>query len=581
MKRQYFCGWLVALVMLVPVSVMAKDDRYGCCSKPVCHKDKPYKGDGGKFDYIIVGFGSAGAILARRLSDGNKNSVLVLEAGPNNMEDPATLNPNPFGNFADLLKITFNPDFASGYPIPVPNTFTGITYSEGRGWGGSAATNYVADVRGVPADYDAWAADSGNAQWLYSNLLLKMKLLETYTPNMTVANPAQRGFGGPISVTQTLPVDTNPLAMAIASETGSPFVTDYNDATLSNVNTNSLQTFATPGSMSRRSFSAFEFMTIGQIMDEKGRGLNGRKVRVKGNAVVARILFKGNTAKGVEYLRNKPSKKNEQCKQVYAKKQVILCAGSINSPKICVMSGVGPAAMVNDIGVKLVVDSPHMGQNLQNHYGPTAVVTNGTPAAGSLQAFINASPFMPADDVRRVQILAGNVPGGITTLVGFMLHPLSRGSIEVVSKDPLISAKVNLNVYDPATGQDDFTVPGTDAYITVSYLKLVQDIAMAAGEIVLFPAPSQYAGGDAALYQAATSPSALTIASHITGTARMGTDISNSAVDGNLYVHGTRHLMIADNSVASRIISGNTCWQAYMIGLVAVESLGLSVPPVL
>jgi choline dehydrogenase len=546
-------------------------------------KSKPYKGNQQCFDYIIVGFGSAGAILARKLSDDFQTSVLVLEAGPNNMLDPSTLDPNIFVNFSDFIKISYNPAFAATYPIPVPRSLTALAYSEGREWGGSAAHNYLQAVRGVPSDYNQWGFNSNNAQWFYPNVLPLMKAVETYTPNGTIANPTQRGFNGPIAITQNPPISSNPLAIATATVTGAPFISDYNDATLPNVGTAAVQQFVTAGQDSRRSFSAYEFMTIGEIMNEKGEGLDGRKVRVKGNAVVSRILFDcNNVATGVQYLRKRDGNPSEQIKNVYAREKIILCAGGINTPKLLILSGVGPAEMINGLGIKLVVDSPNVGQNLQNQYGPAAIMTNRTPIpGGQFASFIDERPYMPADEVRRLQIAGLDIGNGLAQMIGFMLQPSSRGSVEVVVNDPLTPPLVNLNMYDPATGQDNFTVPGTDAYLTVSYYKIVQAIAAAAGETVIYPSPGQFASGDAALFQAALSPAALTVASHIVGTARMGTSIANGVVNGNLHVFGTKNLMIADVSVENPITSGNTCLGAYVIGLVAAQILGVPTPPAL
>lgn len=564
MKIRFSYPLLLALVTLLPSASFAKSK-------------KPFKGNQKCFDYIIVGFGSAGAILARQLSNDFNTSVLVIEAGPNNMEDPATLNPNIFASFEDLLKVTYNPNFAATYPYPFPNSFAAGTYSEGREWGGSAAHNYLLTVRGLPEDYNAWGIDSANGRWFYPNLLPFMKALETYTPNGTIANPAQRGFSGPIFVTQTPPIDNNAFNIALSEITGSPFVSDYNDSTLSSVSVAADQVFVTPGQDSVRSFSASEFDTIGEIIDEKGRGLDGRKLRVRGNSVVSHLLIDNcNRVTGVQYLSNRANNPNEMVKNVYATQKVILCAGSIHSPAICIRSGIGPVDMVNAIGVDLVVDSPHMGQNLQNHYGPTLIVTDTTPS-GPVTPFIDARPYMPADGARRIQILGGSQPGGIRALLGFMLHPISRGSIEVVSKDPLVDIKLNLNMFNPAQGQNDFNVVGTDAYIAVSYYKIMKAVADAAGEFVIYPTLDQYAAGDAALFQAAISPASLAAESHATGTARMGTDISNGAVDGDLHVFGVRNLMIADNSVPTRITGGNTCWQAYMVGVQAAEILGVSI----
>lgn len=541
----------------------------------IISKHKPYEGNEKEFDYIIVGFGAAGAVLARKLSDGNKNSVLVLEAGENNVLNPMTLSPQPFIFDQTLV---YDPSFAAIYPILTP---TGaIIYSEGREWGGGAAHNDLQTVRPIPADANAWAASSQNNQWLYRNILPLMKALEKYTPDGTVANPTQRGSFGPISVTQNAPIDTDEFAIAIADVTGAPLVSDYNNALLSNVSTGAVQQFVTSGENNRRSFSAFDFTPIGQVIDNEGRGLNGRKLRIMGNAVVARILFDGNKAIGVQYLRNCADKKSEQIKKVYARKKVILSAGAINSPKILMLSGVGDKTTLQNLGIDVVLHNPHVGANLENQYGVLAHLEDIEMVrhipGGSILSFINAQPYMPADEIRRMQLIGVDTPEE-TMIGGFIVKPKSRGSVTITSKDPLIPAKVSMNMYTDGTYAD----VGSDAYLTVSFFKIVQDIAAAADHTVIYPTPEQYAAGDEALFAAGLNPSSLVITYHNIGTTRMGTSRENSVVDGNLQVHGIKNLMIADIGVLPESPSGNPCYSAYVVALIAAQVLGIATPPIL
>ena len=155
MKRRFFYELLATLLLLVPANGMAEDNRYGCCQKPGSDKDKPYEGNEDKFDYIILGFGAAGAILARKLSDCNKKSVLVLELGENHNDDPIVLSPN-IGPVLNTL--TYSPVYALNYTLLSP-TGTGGTaiYSQGRAWGGGAAHHYLVAVHGTPDIYDDWA----------------------------------------------------------------------------------------------------------------------------------------------------------------------------------------------------------------------------------------------------------------------------------------------------------------------------------------------------------------------------------------------------------------------------------------
>jgi choline dehydrogenase len=405
-----------------------------------------------------------------------------------------------------------------------------------------------------------------------------MRSLEKYTPHDTIANPTQRGFFGPISVTQNPPVDSE-LADAMADVAGAPLVSDYNNALLSNVSTGAVQQFVTAGENNRRSFSAYDFTPIGEIIDNKGRGLNGRKLRVMGNAVVSRILFDGNKAIGVQYLRNHGSKKSEQIKKVYAREKIILCAGAINSPKILMLSGIGDAAMLENLGIDVVVNNPYVGANLQNQYGAIARLEDIEPMrhipGGSILSFIDERPYMPADNIRRMQLIGVDLPEE-TIIAGFLMQPKSRGLVTITSKDPLIPAKIDMNMYTDGTYAD----VGSDAYLVVSFFKIVRDIAAAADHEVVYPTPEQYES-DEALFAAGLNASSLSITYHTVGTTRMGTSLENGVVDGNLNVFGVENLMVADIGIEPIIVSGNTCYSAYIIGLVAAQILGVATPPVL
>jgi len=538
-------------------------------------KKKPYNGNQKCFDYIIIGLGAAGAVLARKLSDDFCTSVLVLEAGENRILTPETLSPNP-EEFETLL--AYDPKYSITYPIIAPAGT--IIYSEGREWGGGAAHNDMQAVRPNPLDANQWGLDSNNAQWFYPNILPLMKALETYTPDGTIADYTQRGCCGPIRLTQNPPVDSDPLAIAIANVAGAPFVSDYNNALLSNVGTGPIQLFVTPGSDSRRSFSAYDFTTIGEVMDEKGRGLDGRKLRVKGNALVTGIIFdtKGcgePKAVGVRYVRSQSSKDSE-IKNVYASKKVILCAGAINTPKLLMLSGIGDGQMLGELGIDVIVDNPNVGAHLENQYGVIATLTDPYQIpGGQISSFIDERPYMPADSVRRMQLIGINVSDEAAILAALILKPGSVGSVTLASRDPLVPARVLMNMYSDG-GVNDV---GSDAYLSVSFFKIAQDIAAAAGQTVLYPSPEQYAAGDDALFGAAVNPASLVIAYHTVGTTRMGTSIANGVVDGNLNVFGVRNLMVADIGALPISPSGNTCYSAYVVALIAAQILGVPTPP--
>jgi choline dehydrogenase len=531
--------------------------------KNVCKKKKK------EFDYIIVGNGTAGAVLARKLSDNFKNSVLVLEAGENFSKDPEVLDPNPFASTQVLNDLTVNPKFAKTYSLPlfVPLQFT--TYSQGRMWGGSSAHNYLLAIRGTPGIYDFWSTFSGNPVWSYNNLLSDMKAIETYTPDGTTPDLQQRGTSGPLFITQTPPVFQDPLAQAIAQATNSPLISDYNDPNEGNIGVSANQNYVTPPPNSIRSFSINAFLPS-SVVSAKGKGKNGRQLRIRSDAQVTQVLFKKRRAIAVEYIH---SKNQEKVLRVYAKKKIILCAGSVSSPALLQRSGIGDAKLLKSLDIPVIVDNPNVGANLQNQYGVQGIIAGSSPLP--IMAFIDESPFMPADGARRFQIIAQNA-GAVTLLFGFLTVPNSRGSLHIVSKNPFIDPVIDLNMFSDGP----VTTPGTDAYLIVSFFKILKNIAAAFGSQVLsppafdYPPPFGPAPNDDRLLADAQSQPFLVPEDHIIGTTRMATSINEGVVDGTLHVFGVKNLMVADLGVAPLNPDGNIAFAGYIIGLEAAKFLG-------
>lgn len=519
-----------------------------------------------QYDYIIVGAGTAGAVIARRLSDDFNISVLVLEAGENLSNNPEVLDPNIFDNFVDL---TFNPKFSLTYPVFLPiGTFQSTTYSAGRMWGGSSAHNYLLNVRGTAGIYDAWAKLSGNEEWNFDHVSQTFLDIETYTGESE--DPDQRGTDGPIFVTQTSPVGGNPFADSLARALKAPLQQDYNVTPQGDVCTSTWQQYVTPGPDSERSFSITGYLPNGSMPDPiltfDGEGLDGRDLRVVSSAAVSRVIFKNNKAVGVEYIL---SPDTEEVLTAYATQKIILCAGAINSTAILQRSGIGDAGLLESLGIPVIFDNPNVGQHLANQYGPNTLMTGNN--SQFLQAMATGFPFFPNDGIRRLQFLF--FPGTLVSGDNFILDTKSRGFVSIVSANPLIYPDVQFNMFSDSDSAKPWKVKGSDAYAAVSICKLIKKIAKESGGEVLQPPPEAFAS-DALLFDYCLGNPGMTITDHITGTCRMAKSPrgkNGGVVDGFLNVFGVENLMVADLGVAPHQPDGNPCFPVYVIGNKAAD----------
>lgn len=352
-------------------------------------------------------------------------------------------------------------------------------------WGGSTNHNHMIGVRCSPALCNEWASASGDPSWSYSNMLPLMKSLEIYTPNGTTANPAQRGVSGPIKLTQQPPVESNAFLTAINTITGTPFVDDYNDFASTSICTSANQQLCTPGSSPVRSSAANDLFLTGVIIDSNGNGLHGRKLKIISSAKVLKFYVEGGKAKKVRYEKYALGEVEIKTAKLDKKGTLILSGGAVQTPKLLFNSGIGPSLELTALGIPVVVDSPNVGKNAKNHYGALAVVTGSVP--GESHTFTNMFPYMPSDNVRRVQNTNFS-QGSFFVAAGCLLNPSSTGTITVNTPDLRDSPRLNMNFFSDGA----VSTPGTDAYLVVSYLKLIKQAATAAGEFVLVPSNDAY-----------------------------------------------------------------------------------------
>ena len=293
------------------------------------------------FDYIVVGAGSAGSVLANRLSADTKYKVLVLEAGREShpwSRIPvgfAKLIENPAANWL----YSSEPDAGTGQRrIPIPR---------GKLLGGSSSINGMVFVRGQSQDYDTWA-QLGNRGWSYREVLPIFRDMESYQGD---ADDDYRGRGGPLKVTESN--ESGPIYDALikaAAEVGIKYTKDYNGAAQDGIG----MTQATIRN-GRRMSTAFCYL-------DPARGRSN--LSIQANALTEYLLLEGKRCVGVRYTVN------GQQKEARANREVIISAGSINSPQLLELSGIGRPELLQDLGMEVRHELKGVGENLRDHYSP-------------------------------------------------------------------------------------------------------------------------------------------------------------------------------------------------------------------
>jgi len=508
------------------------------------------------YDYIIVGAGSAGCVLAARLSADSNVKVLLLEAGPPDdaleIHAPAALN-RLFQTAYDWNYRTVPQHRAAGRSIYWPR---------GRMLGGSSSMNAMIYIRGNRYDYQTWRDDHGAAGWTYNELM--PYFLKAEDNSRATASPYHRQ-GGPLRVTDTPHHSpANQAFLEAAVEQGAERNPDFNGERQDGVGW-----YQVTQHKGRRWSAADAYLHPAAARPN---------LTVKTNALVTSVTIVNETARGVSYLEH-----GELCTDT-AEAEVILAGGAVNSPQLLMLSGVGPADHLTSVGIDVLVDSPGVGANLSDH--PAVPVTWATPGvkdmgehAGPLGAlrwqlthrgpltsnlaecggFARTADGLPAPDIQWHVVPAEYLDGGLgdparraVTVLVTLVDVASRGRIRLRSADPRHRAAIDPGYLSDPDGSDLIAlragVKRAREFVTARAMSKICDTELS-------PGPHLRADDELDRF---VQESMVTLF-HPVGTCAMGGSSRRaSVVDTELRVRGVKNLRVVDASVMPTVPRGNT-----------------------
>jgi choline dehydrogenase len=509
-----------------------------------------------EFDYIVVGAGSAGCVLANRLSADGKHSVLLLEAGP---KDSNVWIHVPLGYGRLFKEKTVNWMYQTE---PEPGLDGRRVFQpRGKVLGGSSSINGLLYVRGQHEDYDRWR-QRGNHGWGYDDVLPYFKKAE----NQARGADEFHGVGGPLPVSELSHAD--PLSAAFieaAAETGIPKNADFNGATQEGAGY-----FQTTTRHGRRASTAVAYLRPAR---------SRTNLHIETVALAQRIRFEGRRAVAVEY------RKDGALRTARARKEILVCSGAYNSPQLLQLSGVGPAELLRGHGIDVVLDAAGVGNDLQDHLqvrvvmrctqritlndvvnSPARKVMAGlryaalrtgplSIAAGTSGAFFKTNPRLSTPDVQIhfLPFSTDKMGEKLHSFSGFtasvcQLRPESRGSLRIRSADPAAPPEIRIN----------YLATEVDSTTNVEGLKILRKILRAPAlkpYVVDEVDPGAKVSTDEELLNYCRQRGSTIY--HPTSTCRMGND-PLAVVDQRLRVRGLEGLRVVDGSIMPDLVSGNT-----------------------
>jgi choline dehydrogenase len=509
-----------------------------------------------EFDYVVVGAGSAGCVLANRLSADGRYSVLLLEAGP---KDNNLWIHVPLGYGRLFKEKTVNWMYQTE-PEPGLDGRT-IFQPRGKVLGGSSSINGLLYVRGQHEDYDRWR-QHGNSGWGFDDVLPYFKKAE----NQERGADDFHGAGGPLPVSDLVHADPLSAAfIAAAAETGIPVNPDFNGASQEGAGF-----FQTTTRRGRRASTA-----VAYLRPARGR----RNLQVETSALAQRILFDGRRADTIEF------RQAGVLRTARARKEILVSSGAYNSPQLLQLSGVGPAELLRQHGIDVVLDAPGVGHDLQDHMqvrvvmrctqsitlndvvnSPVRRILAGaryaafrkgplTIAAGTSGAFFKSSPRLATPDIQIhfLPFSTDKMGERLHSFSGFsasvcQLRPESRGSLRIRSADPTMAPEIRIN----------YLSTEVDRIANVEGLKVLRRILQAPAlrpYVMQEVDPGAKVSTDEELLNYCRARGSTIY--HPTSTCRMGSD-PLAVVDQSLRVRGLEGLRVVDGSIMPDLVSGNT-----------------------
>ena len=516
------------------------------------------------FDYIIVGAGSAGCVLANRLTASGRHRVLLLEAGGHDRHLWIHI---PLG-FAKLFNDARVNWLYTSQPEPELNNRR-IIQPRGKVLGGSSSINGLLYIRGQKEDFDHWR-QLGNTGWGFSDVLAYFRRAEDQERGADDLH----GVGGPLAVSDVC--EPHPLCEAFieaAEKSGIPRNDDFNGPRQEGAGY-----FQLTAKNGRRWSTAMGYLRQAQRRSN---------LTLATDALATRVLFSGRRATGVDY------RQGTTTRTAYANGEVILAGGAFNSPQLLQLSGVGPAKILRDLGIDVVADMPGVGADLQDHlqvrmqYRCTEPITMNdvvhhwrhrcgaglryivsrkgllSIGAGYAGAFLRTRSELASPDVQIHFLIFSTETAGATLhpFSGFMasvcqLRPQSRGFVRIASRDPAVPPAIQPR-YLSSRNDCETIVAG------LNKLRAVMNEPAMRRYIAEERMPGPHCVSDADLLAHARASG--TTVYHPTSTCRMGCD-PNAVVDERLRVRGFQGLRVVDASIMPTLVSGNTNAAAVMIG---------------